>query len=210
MNTENITYRPISTEFTWTGDGYGQSNAVQFKQLKRDGDIVMYERRTKSNVVEYEVFRVKRHNGYAIKDKTGKENRIEPAEIYPGAASFGKNKHAYHIGGIDALARAEERFAEMVKDAAEVGNQPEEPTGESVCVPVVTMKKKEAKKEAKNVVMPVGEFTMKDLIAQTGLLQPELYQHLRKGILDGSIVEVRRVSTGRGRPSAVYTTKLAI
>lgn len=101
-------YKPIKTDFVWTGDGFGASGARRIKQLKRVGDIALYERTVKSTGVNdgYEVIRITRHNGYTL----GKQ-KVEPAETYPGASQFGKS--AWSVWG---LKRAELLFEEKVKE----------------------------------------------------------------------------------------------
>ena len=110
-----MTWKPIKTEFTWTGDGFGASCARQFKQLKREGDIALYERTVKSSGRQdgYEVIRVTRHNGYTI-GKGKKACFVEPAETYPGASQFGKSAWSLPSNG---LAMAEALFAEKVKES---------------------------------------------------------------------------------------------
>ena len=82
-----MTHKPVKTEFRWTGDGFGDSNARNIKQLVREGDIAIYERTAEKtgHVDGYEVVKIGRHNGYTL----GKQ-RVEPAETYPGATAFGK------------------------------------------------------------------------------------------------------------------------
>lgn len=54
------------------------------------------------------------------------------------------------------------------------------------------------------MVLPTGEFKIKDLIKLNNKSQPVIYQHLKKAIQSGKAKEVRRESNGKGRPSVVY------
>ena len=83
-----MNYKPIKTEFRWTGDGFGNANARLIKQVKRVGDVAIYERTVENSGRQdgYEVIRILRHNGYTLGGQT-----VAPAETYPGATQFGKN-----------------------------------------------------------------------------------------------------------------------
>lgn len=109
-------HKPVKTEFRWTGDGFGASNARLIKQLKRVGDVAIYERRAESSgdLDGYEVVKIGRHNGYTL----GKQ-QVEPAETYPGAAAGGKQ--ALYTTRLD---RAEQIFNEWVtKEKAQVASE---------------------------------------------------------------------------------------
>jgi hypothetical protein len=115
-----MTHKPIKTEFRWTGDGFGNAGARLFKQLKRVGDIALYERSVEKTGRNdgYEVIKVGRHNGYSLGGQF-----IEPAETYPGASQFGKTA-SFISPGCQALKQAEMVFQNRlteakVKDAAE-------------------------------------------------------------------------------------------
>ena len=103
-----MTHKPVKTKFRWTGDGFGNSCARIIKQLKRVGNIALYERRVeKDNALDgYEVVKIGRHNGYILGGQT-----IEPAETYPGSSAGGRD--AVYPNRLD---RAEQLFAEWVKE----------------------------------------------------------------------------------------------
>jgi len=100
----NISYKPIKTEFVWTGDGLGNSQSVTLRQLKREGDIAIYSRTTKAGRISYEIIKIHRHNGYTLGGQY-----VEPSETYPGSSQWGKV-------GFDAmtLERAEEKFNQLI------------------------------------------------------------------------------------------------
>ena len=108
-----MNYKPVKTDFVWTGDGFGASRARRIRQLKRVGDIALYERTVADGGRPdgYEVVKITRHNGYSI-GKGKKEQFIEPAESYPGASQGGHNA-TYP----STLGRAEIVFAEWVAKA---------------------------------------------------------------------------------------------
>jgi hypothetical protein len=75
----DIQYRPIETEF--------ETNEIKFKQLKREGDVALYERTNKRGKCDgYEAIYITKSKGGICYGKT-----IEPYEVYPGDAMFGKN-----------------------------------------------------------------------------------------------------------------------
>lgn len=104
-----MTHKPIKTEFRWTGDGFGNANARIIKQVKRIGDVALYERTVEANGRQdgYEVIKISRHNGYTLGGQT-----VEPAETYPGASQFGKSAWS-----VASLAAAEALFNQKVKEA---------------------------------------------------------------------------------------------
>jgi len=83
-----MNYKPIKTDFVWTGDGFGASYARHFRQTKRVGDIAIYERTVEKTgrLDGYEVIKISRHNGYTLGGQY-----VAPAETYPGSKQFGKS-----------------------------------------------------------------------------------------------------------------------
>lgn len=71
------------------------------KQLKRTGDVALYERSgLDHSTSHYEVVKISRHNGYKMNG-----SYIKPAETYPGASLWGIQGWTYQT-----LDRANERF----------------------------------------------------------------------------------------------------
>ena len=117
-----MTHKPIKTDFRWTGDGFGNANARLIKQLKRTGDIALYERTVEANGRQdgFEVIKVGRHNGYTLGGQY-----VEPAETYPGATQFGKS--AWTAAGLkaaEALFNQKVTEAETLKALEASGNAP--------------------------------------------------------------------------------------
>ena len=76
MSTE---YIPIKTEFA--------SKGFEYKQILRDGDLAIYEQKSKNpkrTNIDYEVIRIRRHNGYKIADQS-----FPPSEMYPSNSQWG-------------------------------------------------------------------------------------------------------------------------
>jgi len=72
-----IEYKVIPTQFKKKGFNY--------KQVRRDGMKAIYlQTRDDSQVSNYEVVRLGRHNGYNMGG-----SHIEPAETYPGSSLWG-------------------------------------------------------------------------------------------------------------------------
>lgn len=169
-----------------------------FTLVKREDKVAIYERsRSDGTVKSYEVFIVKTvEKGTPLPN--GKQVE-ETYESYPGSASFGRT--AYDCKNLD---QAEDRFVELqrkVKNSEESAEESKR-TGKP-------NRGKRAK--VKSVVnLPKGKFTMKMLINDTGLTQPQLYPMVKQWLAD-SLIEVvetvRRVEGGRGRPSIVYGVK---
>jgi len=104
--TKPVVHIPLKTSFTWTGDGYGSFNAIEFTQVKRVEDVALFERKAKTGRLDWEVIKVGRHNGYELGGQY-----VEPAETYPGSSQFGKS--AWHFND---LALAEIKFDEVLSE----------------------------------------------------------------------------------------------
>ena len=175
----------LSTEFTMNADKCG--NEV-FRQMRKSDGVAMYQRIRTGGRYGYEVFIIK-----TIKAGTalpGGKSVAEDYEQYPGAAQWGKT--AWSPGSRGA---ANAKFDALVKRLRSEVGQPKRRGRKATA--------------ATTFVVPVGKFTMKMLIEQTGMTQPVLYVRLQKLIKEGKVVEVDRVrtETGRGRLAVVYQTK---
>ena len=158
-----------------------------FRQLRKQDGVALYERiRPDNSHFGYEVFVIK--TVQAGKKLPGGKVVEEAYERYPGAHVWGKTAWSRKD-----LGSAEEKFDELV---AMVQNEQGQP------------KRRGRKSKKVSLVLPKGNFTMKMLIAETGLTQPVLYVRLQKLIKDGSVVEVDRIKPegGRGKAMVVYKT----
>lgn len=186
----------LQKEFTANYDKCGNN---VFTQLRKENGVAIYKRTRPDGIVKgYEVFIVKiRKKGDKL---PGGLVEKEDRECYPGAASFGRYAYA-----CKTEAQAETRFDELVAKlkasadaAADADSETEEPKE------VTPAKPKKAKVEVK---APAGKWTMKMLVAETGMSQGNLYPIVKQMLTTGMIVEVERVAAGgRGRPSVVYQT----
>ena len=174
----------LEKEFVTNADKTGDQ---KFVQLRKENGVALYERiRKDGSHFAYEVFVVKTikagaklPNGAFVK---------EDYEKYPGANQWGKT--AWSAATLDI---AEDKFDALVKKLKNDGGKP----------------KRGGAKRGNNkaeLVLPVGEFTMKMLVASTGMTQPVLYLRIKSLISEGKVVEVRRgVPEGcRGRPTIIY------
>lgn len=165
-----------------------------FTQIKREGKVAIYERSwPDGGVRSYEVFIIKTvEKGAPLPNGTKVE---ETYESYPGSAQFGKT--AFDCKTLD---RAEERFLELqekVKNSEEAAEEAQR-----------TGKRNRGKRsKVKPVVkVPKGKFTMKMLVTETGMTQPQLHPIVKQWVKDGvvSVIDSVKAEGGRGRPSLVY------
>jgi hypothetical protein len=177
--------KALQTEFVANNDKVGNTT---FKQLRKENGVALYQRLKGDRHFCYELFIIK-----TIKAGTplpGGKKVEEDYEQYPGAAQWGKT--AWSAASIDI---AEDKFDQLVKKLKSEAGQPKRRGRKS--------------KLPQTIVLPKGEFTMKMLIADTGMTQPVLYLRLQALIKSGAVVEVRRERPegGRGRATVVYRSK---
>lgn len=181
-------------EKTFVGN-YDRVGNTRFVQVKRTREVAMYRRENMDGSVRsYEVFLVKtRKKGDALPNgAVEKEDR----ECYPGTSAFGRI--AYDCKTED---QAETRYEELIERAKDLLEAQEESvkTGKRVKV---------SRKKKVDVVLPKGKFTMKMLVAETGMSQPVLYIMLQNLVKQGVVQEVERVRVEgqRGRATVVYSS----
>ena len=78
-----MNYIPVKKTF--------KSKGFEYKQIKRDGDVAIYEQISKDGAVAYETVIIARHNGYTIGT-----SRVEPSETYPSSGMWGVNGFTYN------------------------------------------------------------------------------------------------------------------
>lgn len=174
---------------------YDRVGNTRFVQVKRTDDVAMYRRENMDGSIRsYEVFLVKnRKKGDALPNgAVEKEDR----ECYPGTAMFGRI--AYDCKTEE---QAETRYDELIERAVELKAAAAESkaTGKRV----IRRNKKKV-----DIQLPKGKFTMKMLIAETGMTQPVLYLIVQNLIKTGKVVEVERIRVEgqRGKASVVYSS----
>lgn len=187
--------KKLEKRFTMNADKVGDNI---FTQIKREGGVAIYERAWPDGRIKgYEVFIIKTvEKGTPLPN--GKQVE-ETYESYPGAASFGKT-----ASDCRSLAQAEERFEEYLvkvknrEEAAEESKRTGKPN-----------RGKRVAKDKPAVKLPKDKFTMKMLISDTGLTQPQLYPIVKQWLADKlvEVVESVKAEGGKGRPSMVYRAK---
>lgn len=91
-------------------------NSFDHKQIKRIGNIALYERqKTGTRKPHYEVIRIRNHNGFVI---PGTNEKAPPAEYYPSAEKWGVDGFTHND-----LNSAEIKFAEWIKEFQNHDNQ---------------------------------------------------------------------------------------
>jgi hypothetical protein len=180
-------------EKTFVGN-YDRVGNTRFVQVKRTKEVAMYRRENMDGSVRsYEVFLVKtRKKGDSLPNgAVEKEDR----ECYPGTSAFGRI--AYDCKTED---QAESRYDELIERAKDLLEASEESKR--------TGKKVVRKKKKTEIALPTGKFTMKMLVAETGMSQPVLYLMLQNLVKQGVVQEVERVRVEgqRGRATVVYSS----
>ena len=161
----------------WTGDGYGDSQARIFTQLKRTEKVALYKRTVESTGHDdgYEVFLIKmRHKGDKLPGGMVEE---EDREVYPSAGSFGKS-----AWNPSSLREAEFRYNQLTGAAVPVVEEDEEetPVGEPVGE---TEPKHRGRPKAPPIVLqtiPDGEWSVKELAELNKVQYVTAYQFIKQ------------------------------
>ena len=172
--------KTLEPEIHWTGDGFGESNAITLKQVKREGRVCIYERFRKCGTSDgYEVFTVKVVEAGAPMPGGGVV--AETYESYPRANSFGRT--AWHIRG---LVNAEKRFQELLQKQVEDESEDEETTVA--------------------VTVPAVEFTCGELAESNSITYAEAQAFIKENV--GKTIKLHRTGRkegqSRGKPSNFY------
>lgn len=117
----NDEIKRLEIDKVWTGDGFGQAEAILLHQVKREGNVAIYsfsKVKTPAKIQCWEVFRFKT----VLKGTPLPGNVVveQTYEQYPGSNMFGRS--AWSVG---SLGRAEEIFDELVKEDKEKTAQAE-------------------------------------------------------------------------------------
>lgn len=88
--------KTLETEFT--------KKSWSHKQIKREGNLAIYERGKEGVMPHYEAIRIKSHNGFPL--PTGEHTG--PAEYYPGDEAWGVDGFTF-----PTLSQAEAKLVEM-------------------------------------------------------------------------------------------------
>jgi len=190
----------LPIEKVWTGDGFGATDAVTLKQIKRTPSdaphpAALYERYKKNGMLEgYEVFIIK-----IVKAGTpqlGGGFVKEDYEVYPRSNSF--HSIAWQP---DNLNTAEKYYENLIN-----GNRPRDAVAEiedndeteGQTVPVVHVTK--VQKPVADLTLPEGEFSTKELAEKNGVDYSIAYLFLKAGLASNKVKptrEERRASRGK-------------
>lgn len=168
--------KTLEKEITWTGDGFGASEAITLRFVKREGLVCLYERIKKSGQSDgYEVFTVKVVQEGAPMPGGGVV--AETYESYPRGNSFGKT--AWQIIGKD---KAEEKFQTLLNKANHV------------------------EEEATEFTVPVAEFTCGDLADSNEVTYAEAQGFIKENLGKTIKLsrQGRKEGHTRGKPSNFY------
>lgn len=185
--------KDIPEKFVKNFDSVGNNT---FTQIRREGNVYMYRRtRMDGTFKSYEVFMAK----FIKKGTTLPGGMVEKEDRfqYPGSASFGKTAYDCRTE-----TDADKRFEELLKKSKLAQESLEEAK--------ITGKRNKGRraKTKVEVKLPSGKFTMKMLIANTGLSQPVLYLIVKQWLADNRIKvdSLQKTEGQRGRPQVIYTT----
>lgn len=103
MSTLPIEHKPLALEFK----GRASQKSFDFKQIKREGDIAIYEKKD-GEMVYHEVIVVQKHNGRTMPGGVV----VEPSEFYPSDNMFGLYGWCFRA---DYQERVNNKFNELVK-----------------------------------------------------------------------------------------------
>jgi len=178
-----ISYKPLETEFTYTG--------FRHRQLKRTGDVALFHKvalkgtlHPKDYDAGFEVVKVTRHNGY---DLAG--HHFPPAEQYPGSEQWGRNGFT-----CNTLLEAEIKFDTLLN----VDTKSEVVITERVSAPTGKGKRGRVAKVRAEVVYPKTDtWTVRDLLT----LNPDYDQPVISLFLKKQ-VEANKVKTAGLAPKA--------
>lgn len=182
--------KKLEKKFTANYDKVGNNI---FTQVKRTDDVALYHRTYMDGTHKsYEVFIVKKR--FKGEPLPGGLTEKEDRECYPGSSSFGR--YAYDCKN---ESQAEDRYDELLVKAKNQKESKEESK--------LTGKPNKGRRSTKKIAIstPKGKFTMKMLVTQTGLTQPQIYPVVKQWLTEGIIKVVETIkSEGKGRSANVY------
>lgn len=167
----------LPEKFTSGSGGFPGVDVLDYRQVKRTDTAAIYERSRNGKIFDYEVFIIKVDpKGKVQKFPNGTTNTLEDdTEKYPSNNQFG------HIAWACVNLEAANRRFEMLQ------NGKEEP--ESV----------------KEILIPVGEFTVGELAQQNNIEYLPASLFVKDGIASHSIKFLREERRNvKGKPSKIY------
>lgn len=183
--------KSLELEFDSASAGFG-GYPRHYKQVRRNDNVAIYHRSAKSNgsSPEYEVFKISViPKGTEQKFPNGNTKITDDdQEVYPGTSVFGRTAWT-----TVSLERAEEIFDRITKG---------EPIHDKVEPPEPESKEIQPKKE---IVFPVGEFTVGELAEKNNVQYPIAFLHVKECVSQGSVKFIREERrNARGKASKIY------
>jgi len=172
----------LKKEFIHNADKCGDN---KFVQIKRQDGVAMYQRfDLENNSKGYEVFLIK-----VIKEGTPLPNGScveESYERYPGSAQFGKTAFAPYT-----LKSANDHFNKLLKRYSDTSTP---------------KRGRQSKYADVTVTVPIGKFTMKQWVDESGCDYFFLRKKIKPLIKTGKVKKVgeQKNSKGKGKPQIVY------
>jgi len=166
--------KTLATEF--------KKHGFNFKQEYRNGEFAVFSK-TKGNVISYETIVIRRHNGYKIG-----EIDCPASEVYPNDKAWGNFGFTY---------RSKEDAMEKVNTLETI----------SIEVPEKSPSEKSVrgrKKMKVDLMLPDGDFTMKELVALNKTNYGITALRLKELLKYNNVAFVKEMSFGRGKPTKVY------
>lgn len=169
--------KTLEIEKIWTGDGFGQNEAITLRQIKRTDTVAMYERITKSNLSQgFEVFVVR-----VVEAGTPLPGNVtvqESYEQYPSANRFGKTAWC-----VQNLQKADALFEKLANT-------------------VLVVEAKEV-----SLDLPNGEFTTNELAEQNGVDYLIATKFIKDACTSNRVRFVREERrNAKGKASKIYAT----
>ena len=202
--------KTLRTEFE---ANYDQTGKMKFTQLRREGDVALYQRTRKDGTTfGYEAFIVKTAKAGA--KLPGGAVEKEDRERYPGAEAFGR--YAYSCVTLES---AEERFAELVAKSRALSDAREQTavTGKRVRArkivnvmkvkPVKSVGDRKGRKSVDRTqfVFPEGEWSMKQAhTLNDAVCHATIYHYVKQMVAAGQMEVCGKVTGGRGKATLLY------
>jgi hypothetical protein len=187
-----MTYKPLETNFTFKN--------FRHIQLKREGDVALFQKTSEPGNHSPEAFEA----GYEVVVVGRREageifgNIVEASETYPSNEQWGIKGWTY-----TNLKDAEKRFSKLTKTNTKPMANEAEPTPIET-EPVVTLNEVKKLKPV-SINLPDKEFTMQELMVFNNSGRSKAYFALQDLIQNGTVVEIRRESKGKGRATVIYS-----
>lgn len=171
----------LDTEFVSGVGGFSGPDVLTYKQLIRNDNYAVYERSRDGKVKDLEVIRIKVNpKGFQIFNGTPLS---EDTEMYPSSGTWGKQGWSYH--GVSAKSSAMWKYNQLIN--------------------AVSVKEAEENEPVAELLLPVGEFTTRDVADKNNILYPVAALFIKESMESGLVKFVRteRRNT-KGKESKIF------